>query len=204
MRKYIQSCKSEFWQEVFSAELDYVLRQLKDAADVLSVGCGPAVIEAGLVEHGLNVTGLDISREALNQAPDTIRTIAGSAENMDFPKQSFDAVIYVASLQFIQDYKKAVRETVRVLRKNGLILALLLNPGSQFFKDRDNNPDSYIRRIKHTRLDEIQNTIVEYFTVRTKYILGVQGRRIFETADPNWAALYVIKGNKKLERTGYN
>ena len=204
MRKYIQSCKSEFWQEVFSAELDYVLRQLKDAANILSVGCGPAVIEAGLAEQGLNVTGLDISREALDQAPDTVRTIAGSAENMDFPEQSFDAVIYVASLQFIGDYKKAVRQTARVLRKNGVILALLLNPDSQFFKEKNSNPDSYVRRIRHSRLDEIQDTIVEYFTVWTEYILGVQGRRIFETADPNWAALYVIKGNKKLEGTGYN
>ena len=197
MRKYIQSCKSEFWQEVFSAELDYVLRQLKDAADVLSVGCGPAVIEAGLSEHGVNVTGLDISREALDQAPDTIRTVAGSAENMDFPEQSFDAVIYIASLQFIGDYEKAVRETARVLRKNGLILALLLNPGSQFFKEKNSNPDSYIRRIKHTRLNEIQNTIAEYFSVKTEYFLGIKGKEVFQSRDSNIASLYVIKGTKR-------
>ena len=204
MRKYIQSCKTEFWQEVFTAELDYILRQLKDTADVLSVGCGPAVIEAGLADHGLNVTGLDISRQALNQAPDTIRTIAGSTENMNFPKQSFDAVIYVASLQFIQDYKKAVRQTAGVLRKHGILLTLLLNPASQFFKDKKSNPDSYIHRIKHTSLNEIQKTVAEYFEVQTEYILGIRGRQIFETADPNWAALYVIKGNKKLEGTDCN
>ncbi len=197
MRKYIQSCKSEFWQEVFSAELDYILGQLKDVADVLSVGCGPAVIEAGLSEHGVNVTGLDISREALDQAPDTIRTVAGSAENMDFPEQSFDAVIYIASLQFIGDYEKAVRETARVLRKNGLILALLLNPGSQFFKEKNSNPDSYIRRIKHTRLNEIQNTIAEYFSVKTEYFLGIKGKEVFQSRDSNIASLYVIKGTKR-------
>ncbi len=204
MRKYIQSCKTEFWQEVFTAELDYILRQLKDAADVLSVGCGPAVIEAGLADHGLNVTGLDISRQALDRAPDTIRTIAGSAENMFFPEQSFDAVIYVASLQFIQDYKKALRQTARILRKNGILLTLLLNPASQFFKDKKSNPDSYVNKIKHTNLKKIERAIAEYFMLQTEYILGIQHRRIFETADPNWAALYVIKGNKKLEGTDRN
>lgn len=197
MRKYLQSCKTEFWQEVFTAELDYILRRLKDAADVLSVGCGPAVIEAGLAYHGLNVTGLDISRQALNQAPDTIRTIAGSAENMIFPEQSFDAVIYVASLQFIQHYKKAVRQTARVLRKNGILLALLLNPASQFFKDKKSNPDSYVNKIKHTNLKEIERTIAEYFFVKTEYFLGIKGKEIFQSQDPNVASLYVIKGTKR-------
>ncbi|KPJ66063.1 MAG: hypothetical protein AMJ43_09300 [Coxiella sp. DG_40] len=83
MDKYLQSCKTEFWKKVFKAELDYILRQLKGAKDILSVGCGPAVIETGLAEHGFNVTGLDISKEALDRAPDSIRTITGSAENMD-------------------------------------------------------------------------------------------------------------------------
>jgi len=45
MEKYLQSCKSEFWKKVFKAELDYILHQLKGTKDVLSVGCGPAIIE---------------------------------------------------------------------------------------------------------------------------------------------------------------
>ena len=51
MEKYLQSCKSDFWKEVFEAELEYILRQLRGVKDVLSVGCGPAIIEAGLAER---------------------------------------------------------------------------------------------------------------------------------------------------------
>lgn len=197
MDKYLQSCKTEFWKDVFKAELDYILRELKGTEDVLSVGCGPAIIEAGLAEHGFNVTGLDISKEALDQAPDGIRTVVGSVENMDFAESSFDAVIYVASLQFIEKYKEAVKQTARVLKWGGKFLAMLLNPQSQFFKEKVNNPASYVNKIKHTDLTEIEKTIAEYFSIQTEYFLGIKGQQVLESQNPNLASLYVIKGKKK-------
>jgi len=197
MEKYLQSCKSEFWKEVFKAELDYILHQLRGVKDVLSVGCGPAIIEAGLVEHGFNVTGLDISKEVLDQAPDGVRTIVDSAENMDFTELSFDAVIYVVSLQFIEKYKGAIKKTAHVLKQGGKPLALLLNPQSQFFKEKVNNPASYVSRIKHTELREIERTIAEYFSIQTEYFLGIKGQQILESQNSRLASLYVIKGKKK-------
>ena len=197
MKKYLQSCRTEFWKNVFEAELDYILQELKGAKDVLSVGCGPAIIEAGLAEHGFNVTGLDVSREALDQAPDSIRTVAGSAENMAFEDCSFDVVIYVASLQFIEKYREAVKQTARVLRSGGKLLVMLLNPKSEFFREKTANPDSYVNRVKHTDLTEIEKTIAEYFSVQTEFFLGIRGQEIFESRDPDLASLYVVKGKKK-------
>jgi ubiquinone/menaquinone biosynthesis C-methylase UbiE len=197
MDKYLQSCKTEFWKSVFKAELDYILQELNGTKDVLSIGCGPAIIEAGLAEHGFNVTGLDISKEALNQAPDSIRTVVGSAENMDFADSSFDAVIYIASLQFIENYKEAIKQTARVLRTGGKLLAMLLNPQSQFYKEKVNNPASYINKIKHTDLREIERIITEYFSIQTEFFLGIKGRQILESRQLDLAALYVIKGEKK-------
>ena len=197
MEKYLQSCKSEFWKKVFKAELDYILHQLKGIKDVLSVGCGPAIIETGLAEHGFNVTGLDISKEALDQAPDSIRTVAGSAEKMDFASLSFDAVIYVTSVQFIENYKEAIKQSARVLRSGGKLLVMLLNPESEFFKEKAKNPDSYINKIKHTDLREIERTIAEYFSVKTEYFLGIKGTKVFQSRNSNAASLCVIKGTKK-------
>ncbi len=197
MQKYLESCKSEFWREVFDAELDYILQQLKGTKDILSVGCGPAIIEAGLAIHGFNITGLDISKEALGQTHDSIRTVVGSAEKMDFADCSFDAVIYIASLQFIERYKQAIKETFRVLRSAGKLLVMLLNPQSEFFKEKTMNPDSYVNRIKHTDLDEIEKTVLEYFSIETEYFLGIEGARVFQSRDSSIASLYVIKGIKK-------
>jgi ubiquinone/menaquinone biosynthesis C-methylase UbiE len=196
MEKYLQSCKTEFWKNVFKAELDYILQEIKGIKDVLSVGCGPAIIETGLAEHGFNVTGLDISTQALDQAPDSIRTVAGSAENMDFADCSFDAAIYVASMQFIENYREAVKQTVRVLRPGGRLLVMLLNPKSEFFKQKAGRPDSYINKIKHTSVNEIEKMIAEYFSVQTEYFLGIRGKDIFKSQSPDSASLYVIKGEK--------
>ena len=196
MDKYLQSCKTKFWEDVFRAELGYILRELAGAKDVLSVGCGPAIIEAGLSEHGFNVTGLDISKEALNQAPDSIRTVRGSMENVDFTESSFDAVIYVASIQFIEKYKEAIKQSARVLRPGGRVLMMLLNPESEFFKEKTQNPDSYINKIKHINLREIEGVVAKYFSVKTEYFLGIKGTRIFQSRDSNLASLYIIKGNQ--------
>ena len=193
----MQSCKMEFWKKVFKAELDYILHELKGTKDILSVGCGPAIIETGLAEHGFNVTGLDISKKALDRAPDSIRTVAGSAEKMDFSELSFDAVIYVASAQFIGRYKEAIKQTARVLRSGGKLLVLLLNPESEFFKEKTKNPDSYVNKIKHTDLKKIERTIAEYFAVKTEYFLGIKGTKVFQSRDSNVASLYIIKGTKK-------
>ena len=197
MSKYSESCKTKFWKKVFKAELDYILAELKGTKDVLSVGCGPAIIEAGLAEHGFNVTGLDISREALDQRPDGIRTVVGSAENMDFANSCFDVVIYVASLQFIEKYREAVKQTARVLRPDGRFLAMLLNPESEFFKEKTKDPASYINKIKHTDLKEIERTVAGYFSVRTESFLGIKGREIFQSQQSDLASIYVIKGKKK-------
>jgi len=197
MDKYLQSCRTEFWKKVFKAELGYTLQELKGTKDVLSVGCGPAIIEAGLAEQGFNVTGLDISKEALDQAADSIRTVAGSAENMVFPDSCFDVVIYIASIQFIENYKQAIRKTAGVLRAGGKLLVMLLNPGSEFFKEKAKNPASYLNKIRHNDLDDIEKAIAEYFSIQTEYFLGIKGQKIFESQDPHLASLYVIKGIKK-------
>ena len=197
IQRYLQSCRTEFWQKVFRAELEYLLQHLEGSREVLSIGCGPAIIESGLSERGFRVTGLDVSQEAWDCAPDHIRTIAGRAEDMNFPKSSFDAVIYVASLQFIEDYRKAVEKTAQVLRPAGKLIVMLLNPHSAFFKEKAQDPTSYVRKIRHTNLEEIEGAIARHFQIQTEYFMGVRDGNIFESHEPTEAALYVIRGTRK-------
>lgn len=197
IQRYLQSCRTEFWQKVFRAELEYLLPHLEGSRDVLSIGCGPAIIESGLSERGFRVTGLDVSQEALACAPDHIRTIAGRAGDMDFPKSSFDAVIYVASLQFIEDYRKAMEKTAQVLRPAGKLIVMLLNPQSAFYKEKAQDPTSYVRKIRHTNLEEIESVIAEHFHIQTEYFMGVRDGNIFKSRETTEASLYVIRGTRK-------
>jgi len=200
VQAYLQSCRTEFWQKIFRAELEYLLPHLEGSRDVLSIGCGPAIIESGLSERGFRVTGLDVSEEALACAPDHIRTIAGRAEEMDFPESSFDAVIYVASLQFIKDHRKAMEKSAQVLRPAGKLIVMLLNPQSAFFKEKAQDSASYVQKIRHTNLAEIECTVAEHFHIETEYFLGVKGENIFKSQDVGEASLYVIRGTLKHRR----
>ena len=197
MRKYRDSCQSDFWKAVFEKEISHLSKRLKGCRSVLSVGCGPAVIEKELQEKGFDVTGLDVSKEALQRAPDSIRKVVGSAEKMEFESNSFDAIIYVASLQFISNYGKAVREAARVLKPNGKIIVMLLNPSSGFFKAKTREENSYINKIKHSSLAPIEETIRKHFAhVKAGYCLGVKGKEVFESRSPDLAAIYLIEGTK--------
>ncbi len=200
MEQYLRSCRTALWQAVFRAETEYLVPLLEGSRNVLSVGCGPAVIEGALTGRGFRVTGLDISREALDQAPDTVRTVAGRAEDMPFPESSFDAAIYVASLQFIEDYKMALENTARVLRPGGKLIVMLLNPASEFFKEKSRDPNSYVNKIRHANLNEIEGAIAENFSVRAEYFMGLEDGKIAECRDPGKSVLYVIAGAKRLAR----
>jgi ubiquinone/menaquinone biosynthesis C-methylase UbiE len=194
---YLKSCQSAFWQAVFRAESDYLLRHITPGKEILSVGCGPAIIESALSAHGCRVTGLDVSREALGRAPDPIRAVVGRAEDMPFPADSFDAVIYVASLQFIENFEEALRGTRQVLRPRGKLLAMLLNPASQFFQTKLLDPNSYLHHIRHMDLQAIEKAIAADFIVQSEYHLGIRGEVLFPSQDPREAALYTVRGGLK-------
>lgn len=198
-KNYLETCRNEFWQKVFQLEIGYLADHLEGYSNILSVGCGPAIIEGTLTELGFIVTGLDVSREALSCAPDKIRTVVARAEDMSFPPNSFDAVIYVASLQFIDDYRMAIKKTVAVLRPNGKLVVMLLNPASMFFKRKLQDPDSYIKKIKHTDLKAMEDTIAENFTVHSEYFLCIDGDDVSPGANTTDAALYIISGTKNAQ-----
>lgn len=196
MKNYAVACQKEFWQEVLKVETAYLIQHLEDMREILSVGCGPAIIEGELAQRGFRITGLDVSREALNSAPDRVRTIAARMEDVSLPESSFDAVIYVASLQFIEDYRKALEKTFTVLRPGGRLILMLLNPDSAFIKKKLRDPDSYVCKIRHTDLQEIEKAVAARFVVKTEYFMGVRAEELFVSQDPDWAVLYIITGTK--------
>jgi ubiquinone/menaquinone biosynthesis C-methylase UbiE len=203
MARYIESCQLDFWQEVFRLELDYLVLHLDGCRTVLSVGCGPAAIEGGLAAKGFQVTGVDISRQALGCAPDSIRTVVANAERMPFPEASFDAAIFVASLQFIGNHRRALDGSAAVLRPNGQLILMLLNPGSAYFKIKSRSPGSYISKITHTDLAAIERAAAERFAVRPEYFMSIQGSVVSASPAGAESILYVVSGVKRPPKRGH-
>ena len=123
--------------------------------------------------------------------------VLGDAENPCFKTLSFDAVMYITTLEFIQDYKKSIQEASRILQPKGRLLIMLLNPTSRYFRQHINRKDSYFRKVRHRELPEIVNYISDYFVMRTEYFLGIDDEDIFDSQSAEESSLYVIKGERK-------
>ena len=82
--------------------------------------------------------------------------VLGNAEHLEFKDSTFDAVFTVTTLEFIDNYQKAIEEMARVTKAGGKVLAMMLNPKSKYFREEIEKPDDYFRRIKHTNLKRLE------------------------------------------------
>jgi ubiquinone/menaquinone biosynthesis C-methylase UbiE len=98
----------------------------------------------------------------------------------------------------MDDYKSAIDEAVRVLEQEGKLVVMVLNPESEYFKAHYSKEGSYFRRIKHKNPGELADYVVQRFTAKTHYFLGIKGERIFDTQDKRYASLFIISGIKRL------
>jgi len=99
---------------------------------ILDAGCGTGVFTLDILSRSTTVIGLDISLPMLSRAGRKARKycfqmVLGDMLNLPFPEKSFDRVISVTALEFIEDAKGAVRELFRVTKRGGCIVVATLN-----------------------------------------------------------------------------
>lgn len=200
IEKYVRFYHGVMGQKILEKEVDVVESKLKDCTDILSVGCGPAYLETQLQKRHpeIHIRGIDISSAMLHHASAEIPVEQGDAQDLPFPDKSFDAVIFITSLEFITNEKKAIIEAHRVLKPKGIFLAALLNTKSQYFKDEYTDKKSYIRQnIKHQDLNQITQHISRYFQIQKKeYVLGINKGKLCKTNNPLYSSLCVVHGKK--------
>jgi len=85
---------------------------------ILDVGCGTGIISRLYPDK--DITGIDISEGMLRYHPGNC--LRGSADDIPFPDESFDAVIGRSILHHLDDPAKAIREMHRVLRPGGRLV----------------------------------------------------------------------------------
>ncbi len=125
----------------YESELILDLLKPKPSEVILDAGCGTGVFTLDFLSSGSRVIGLDISLPMLIQAGKKIKgfpfkMVLGDMLNLPFQKNSFDKVVSVTTLEFIEDAKGAVEELFRVTKKGGCIVVATLNSLSPWASKR--------------------------------------------------------------------
>jgi ubiquinone/menaquinone biosynthesis C-methylase UbiE len=146
-------------------------------------------------------TGIDISEEMLAQAlekPKNLNLVLGNAEQLEFKDETFDLAYFIFSMAFVNDKERAVQETQRVLKAGGKALFMVANIQSWYIKKELAEETSYIHhKFRELDTNKFQELVGKYFKIdSTKYMLGIHEEDVFESEDPQWASLFVVKGIK--------
>jgi len=108
------------WGPIVAAEAE-----VREGDRVLDVACGTGALTlavAEIVSQAGAVIGLDANPEMLAVArrkPVQIEWLEGRAEDLPLPDNSFDAVVSQFGLMFFEDKPQALREMMRVLKREG-------------------------------------------------------------------------------------
>jgi SAM-dependent methyltransferase len=126
---------------------DLFLELLPPAARrTLDLGCGEGRLSRDLKRLGHHVVGVDASHTMLAAARDAdpeIETRFADAASLPFDDGEFDLVVAFMSLQDIEDYAGAIKETARVLDAGGRFCLAIVHPfnsAGQFEGDGADSP----------------------------------------------------------------
>ncbi|MBA7505043.1 hypothetical protein ES706_03706 [subsurface metagenome] len=119
----------------YLSELEALKRVVPKGGKGVEIGVG-----TGRFAQPLGVSiGLDPSKSMLRIAKKRgIEAISGKAENLPFADKKFSLVLIVNTLCFVNDFRKIVIETRRVLKDRGKIIIGLIERDSFLGKDYQN------------------------------------------------------------------
>ena len=124
---------------------EHVLRLLGDAprgsGRILDIGCGPGVYTGDLLRLNWKVTGMDLAPAMLRKARSTHAAdgdraapvfVAGNAGILPFQSSSFDCIICIGVISYLERLDAALAEFARVLKPSGSAIIQISNSESLF------------------------------------------------------------------------
>jgi SAM-dependent methyltransferase len=150
-----------------------------DGKRILDIGCGSGALAATLSSEGAKVVGIDVEETAIESARRNaplaeFRT--GSASQLSFADQAFDATIFVNSLHHIDppSMEQALSEAGRVLKHGGHLIVIEPLPEGSFFETFRSIEDETAVRLesqsairRFTRPDLRHEKSVEFLRIET-------------------------------------
>ena len=131
-----------FDRSCFDAALDFLVERFPPQIfrQVFEPGIGTGRIAIPLAERGYRVTGVDISeamlallQRRLTQSRQSLPIFYQKADvtKLPFPDAAFDMAIAVHLFYFVQEWKKAANEILRVVRGDGPVVLMHTGTGAE-------------------------------------------------------------------------
>lgn len=151
---------------------------------ILDAGCGTGSLLVQLALRGYDVNGVDISEESVRRTVEYLTPImpeaksiikVGSAEKIDYPDGSFDAVIAAEVLEHVEKDLLAVREFYRLLKPGGVCIITV--PANPSLWDISDEMASHKRRYSREDLLKLFNNAS--FKIEKLFFLGFPLMRLY-------------------------
>ncbi|MBV6457426.1 MAG: hypothetical protein HONBIEJF_00535 [Fimbriimonadaceae bacterium] len=117
--KYLEPGAIEFFERV----------DLRPGTKLLDVGCGAGQLTIPAAKKGIDVTGVDLAQNLVDQANERANQegvdaeiVQGDAEELPFPDASFEAVMSLIGSMFAPRPELVASEKLRVCRPGGRII----------------------------------------------------------------------------------
>jgi len=176
-------------KEILEKEAEYVAENIEGTA--ASIGCGTGIIEERIMEIGrMKIIGIDVDDEMLYFARKRIDVIKADSSLIPLKDSSVDGVIFITSLEFMDDYRKSIEEAERILKRNGRIVAIILNTSSSYFKSMYQKKGYLWKNIKHINVGKIEEYLMEKFDIKKKPLFGIEDGKFVKDGD----AVYGFSG----------
>ena len=99
--------------------IEALAEELSDCSSVLELGVGTGRLAAPLIDRGIQVVGVDLSRKMLDQgrAKGLERLVLGDVCHLPFRPKTIDGVLAVHVLHLVEGLRDVVAEATAVARK---------------------------------------------------------------------------------------
>ena len=159
VKSLFSGAHARWWSELYEGETPspeaHFFRQRKDqvlallaqlvpsGGRVLDMGCGTGPVLAELRAAGWQCSGLDAAPDMLAQARERLAAAGlpdddlhqGDCRAAPFPDGSFDAVLCMGVISYIEDYAPILREIRRLVRPGGIAIVTCRNAARPVYSD---------------------------------------------------------------------
>lgn len=135
---------------------------------ILDAGCGAGTVSLYLASQGANITGIDISRKAIESCKKSAKTlkltdktkfICNTIEKVKF-RQKFDAIICSEVIEHIARDKAFLKIIHRLLKKNGILILSTPSINAPLYKiGLAQNFDKRVGHLRRYSRQQISNLI---------------------------------------------